>query len=125
MTQINKLYIYISAILGFLAVALGAYGSHKVKGQSDVVLYDRFELANRYHFYFTFAILILSLYEPQENKKLYYTVPTFFLLGIFLFSGSLYLQSMFGFYSFKQITPYGGMSFLLGWFLLLVWARLK
>jgi uncharacterized membrane protein YgdD (TMEM256/DUF423 family) len=116
----NKTFIPIAAILGAIAVGLGAFAAHGLKplleatGKSAV-----FDTAVRYHFYHTFAILFVALYSKikKENQLLNW-VNWSFLFGIIVFSGSLYLLSFTGISWLGAITPIGGVFFILGWILL-------
>jgi uncharacterized membrane protein YgdD (TMEM256/DUF423 family) len=106
------------AIMGGLAVALGAFGAHAFKafliesGRSDT-----FELAVRYQFYHALALLAAGLVMgPGASKWIRYSSASF-LLGILVFSGSLYALCLTGFKGLGAITPIGGMFFIAGWIL--------
>lgn len=101
----------IAAALGFLAVALGAFGAHGLKdllaqhGTTTI-----WEKAVFYHFIHTVMLFVLA------------TRPTFragpwwgFLIGILIFSGSLYVLAVTNLKWLGAITPIGGVSFLVGW----------
>jgi len=116
----NTRYIKLAAVLGFLAVAIGAFGAHGL--EPILTKYSRletFETAVKYHFYHTFAILIVGvlLTVEQENKKLVYSVYSF-LAGIVIFSGSLYFMSLTNITWLGAVTPLGGLAFMLGWIFL-------
>lgn len=110
-----------AAISGLLAVALGAFGSHALK---DLLLannrLETYELANRYHFYHTLAILAVGLLMDKLPGKNTQLSATFMLLGMFLFSGSLYLLSLTDITKFAIITPVGGVFMIAGWALLIL-----
>ena len=97
---------------GFIAVALGAYGAHLLKTESDPTLYNRFLTGSKYHFYHT-VVLIISLNFLPEKKNL--IAGTLFLSGIFIFCGSIYLNTIAGMVSITKITPLGGILLMLGW----------
>lgn len=110
----------IAAILGALAVALGAFGAHALK---ELLILnqrlDTFELAVRYQFYHVFALAltgVLSFYYPPGRL---YLAAWLFIAGILLFSGSLYLLSLTQIRQVAWITPIGGASFIAGWIVLL------
>lgn len=112
-------------LMALLAVATGAFGAHGLK---EILLQtnrtDTFELAVRYQFYHAFALLVTGVvmnWYPQPAAK-YASV--FFIIGIILFSGSLYILSLTGKTILGAITPVGGLSFILGW-LFLLWAVIK
>ena len=107
-------------ISGFVSVGLGAFASHSLRSILSPDLLKIFETGNRYQFYHTLAGLIsLVLYRNLRNK-LYLYSSVFFILGIVLFSGSLYILALTGFRKLGMITPIGGVSFLLGWIFLIL-----
>jgi uncharacterized membrane protein YgdD (TMEM256/DUF423 family) len=104
------------AIMGGLAVAIGAFGAHALKPfllASQRV--DTFELAVRYQFYHALALLTTGLAMGQIDSKYLRYGGLFFLMGIFLFSGSLYMLCFSGLTAMGAITPFGGISFIAGW----------
>ncbi len=124
-------YILISAFLmGALAVIFGAFGAHVLKEQwqlaeSSIKTYN---IGVSYHFYHTFALLGTALLFSYLNDKYLRLGAIFFILGIILFSGSLYLLATrfaLGIEHWKflgPLTPIGGMFFILGWTTLLLGA---
>lgn len=114
-----------AAILLILAVAIGAFGAHALKPKLAEDLMHVYKTGVEYHFYHALGLLligILSVYWPGET--LYWSA--FFLtLGILLFSGSLYLMAVTGIRWLGAVTPFGGLSFIAGWVLLLIaaWKR--
>jgi|SRR5436190_1357711 len=112
----NTSALRIAAVLGFLAVGLGAFGAHGLK---DVLVRNHtasiWEKAVFYHFIHTVMLYILATRQPFP------CVPWFsFLLGILLFSGSLYLLAFTNIRWLGAVTPFGGVSFLVGWLCLAV-----
>ncbi|MCH7409904.1 DUF423 domain-containing protein [Belliella sp. DSM 111904] len=122
----NK-HIRIAAILGGLAVAIGAFGAH---GLADILAkhgrIETFETAVKYHFYHALAILavgiIIELYP--DNKSLP-KAGHMFLVGIVIFSGSLYTLSLTGVTWLGAITPIGGVAFIIGWIFLFLATKYK
>jgi uncharacterized membrane protein YgdD (TMEM256/DUF423 family) len=108
-------------IMGGAAVAIGAFGAHALKpvlvaaGREDT-----FELAVRYQFYHALALLIVGLLAKHVPCKQLNFSALFFLIGIFIFSGSLYVLCLTGMTWLGAVTPFGGISFLAGWVLLAV-----
>jgi|SRR5690606_2795209 len=104
------------SILGFLGVALGAFGAHALKPmllQSGRL--ETFELAVRYQFYHAFALLILGIIMQNNfSLRLKYGALCF-LLGVIMFSGSLYILSFTGLGILGAITPIGGLFLIFGW----------
>lgn len=107
------------ALMGGLAVAIGAFGAHALKPFLQAAgREDTFELAVRYHFYHALALLVTGLAMNQMESKLLKYSGLFFLLGIFFFSGSLYALCFTGLSALGAVTPFGGLFFIAGWTLL-------
>ncbi len=120
-----KLVIQISAISGFLAVALGAFGAHGLKQKLGQEMMAVYQTAVEYHFIHTLTLLAVGLLMQQWGKSTALTTSaSAFTIGILLFSGSLYLLSITGARWLGPITPIGGLAFLTGW-LSLFWAALR
>ena len=115
----NKNFIIIGAILGGLAVAVGAYGAHGGAKYLTAETAITFGKAVKYQMYHALAILIVataSAHLPQQKKLL--TIAGYsFLAGILFFSGSLYIIVFAGI-KMGYITPTGGTFFMIGWLLL-------
>lgn len=108
--------LLIASFSGFLAVALGAFGAHALKQMLiENNRTDTFELAVRYHFYHTFALLAVALLMDRFNSKWLPISALCILSGMILFSGSLYLLALANNTSFAMITPIGGIFLLAGW----------
>jgi len=114
-----KQIIQTAAIFGALAVGIGAFGAHGLKDiLAETGRAETFETAVKYHFYHSLAIFligILALVKP-EWKKLS-TATILMIVGIVIFSGSLYILSLTGITWLGAITPFGGVAFIAGWIL--------
>jgi uncharacterized membrane protein YgdD (TMEM256/DUF423 family) len=111
-----KLFITLASISGMLAVVLGAFGAHALRGKLDQPAIGVFETAVQYHFYHSFALLavgVIALSQPQT--VMLKSSGWLFLIGIIIFSGSLYLLSITGVRWLGAITPLGGLAFIGGW----------
>ncbi|WP_299046976.1 DUF423 domain-containing protein [uncultured Polaribacter sp.] len=111
----------IISLLGVLAIALGAFGAHALKEVLTPQELASFETGVRYQMYHVIVLLFVTIFEgftiAQKNK-----INLVFLLGIFLFSGSIYVIHLTS-VTAKQIwfvTPLGGVTLLLGWILMIV-----
>ena len=118
----DTFYIKLAAILGALAVGIGAFGAHGLEPVLET--YNRvetFETAVKYHFYHTLAILLVGILIAfgKGNKLLKASVWSF-LVGILIFSGSLYILSVTNITWLGAVTPLGGLAFIAGWILLAV-----
>ena len=110
------------AISALLAVGLGAFGAHGLTDQISPTLLATYETANEYHFYHAFALLITGLLALHAPGRWWTRAGWCFGLGLFCFSGSLYLlatRSLTGLDAWTPvlgpITPLGGLFFILGW----------
>jgi uncharacterized membrane protein YgdD (TMEM256/DUF423 family) len=98
----------VGALLGFVAVAAGAFGAHGLRGILTPERFETFEVAVRYQMYHALAILAaVSLDAPQAAWL--------FFAGVVIFSGSLYLLVLTDTRWLGAITPIGGLFFLAGW----------
>ncbi len=112
------LAIRISAIVGFLAVALGAFGAHALKEHlAALQMTNVWEKAVLYHL--VHAVVLLFLASRPTFPRLSWSL---FLAGIILFSGSLYVLAFTGVKWLGAITPLGGLCLLAGWLCIAIWA---
>ena len=106
----------VGAVLGFIGVAAGAFGAHGLKGALTPERLETFEVAVRYQLIHALAILLASaLGAPQAAA--------WFLAGVVIFSGSLYLLVLTDTRWLGAITPIGGLCFLAGWGALALYGR--
>ena len=116
----NRNLMMITMAVGALAVVLGAFGAHALKPYMDEAAAATYQTANRYHFYHTFLALTYLIWKPLD--KTLYKGAIMALIGILLFSGSLYLLSLRSLMPnlpawLGAITPLGGLCFILAWLL--------
>ncbi len=110
------------AVLGFLGVGLGAFGAHGLKGIIGPERVDVWQTAVLYHLVHAVALLGVGLAGHVLTQKGPLVAAGWaFLLGVLLFSGSLYLLALTGVRILGAVTPFGGLAFLAGW-ALLAWA---
>jgi uncharacterized membrane protein YgdD (TMEM256/DUF423 family) len=120
----HKNYLSIACYLGALTVAMGAFGAHALKTLVDEHSLAIYDTAIRYQFFHVLALALSALIYKSHPNKLVLQSGLFFLLGIFFFSGSLYLLTYKavigadGFGWVGPVTPIGGLFFILGWILL-------
>jgi uncharacterized membrane protein YgdD (TMEM256/DUF423 family) len=117
----HKGFLRTAAVLGLLAVVLGAFGAHSLKKMVTAEAISTFETGVRYQFYHTLALLAIAiLFEKFPVKSMRYA-GNFFITGIVLFSGSLYALTFLqatasvGLGGVGIITPIGGLFFIAGW----------
>jgi len=112
-----KFLFIIGAINGFLAVALGAFGAHGLEGKISENALKTWEKAVKYQMFHTGSILLAAVVMLKTQSGALLWSGWMFLIGIILFSGSLYFYSTTGIRSLAMITPFGGVAFLIGWIL--------
>ena len=111
-----KLFITLASLSGMLAVVFGAFGAHALKGKLDDQALKVFETAVQYHFYHTLALLVVGMIAlNQPQTVLLKSSGWLFVIGILVFSGSLYLLSLTGVRWLGAITPLGGLALIAGW----------
>ena len=120
----DRFFFVAASLFGFLAVALGAFGSHGLKAFLDANLLVTFETGVRYQMYHSFALLTVALAYTKWPGKGLIISGWMFIIGIVLFSGSLYVLSLSGMRSLGMITPFGGLALLAGW-LCMAWSVWK
>jgi len=118
----NKKNIYwkLTILAGITAVIIGAFGAHGLKPHLPAEQFANFQTASKYHFIHTLAACI-GLFIPENfHRGISRYSPVFFLVGILLFSGSIYLLSLASLLPFNPsflgpVTPLGGLFFIVGW----------
>lgn len=114
------------AVAGLLAVMAGAFGAHGLRHVVSERGLDVFQTAVSYQMYHALALLAGSLMPALGlSGKLLTLACGFWLAGMLLFSGSLYLLVLTGIHWLGPVTPVGGVCFMVGWVLLMVAALKK
>lgn len=122
--MIHKLFLQIGSLYMLLGVILGAFGAHALKNQLTLDRLTSFETGVRYQMYHALALLVVALLFQYLEERLLRRVGWLFVIGIFLFSGSIYLlacREIIGLTTYKwlgPITPLGGTLLIIGWGLL-------
>ena len=122
----QKIFFIIGAILGGLAVVLGAYGAHggaEIINQHDAVITFGKAVHYQMHHALILFVVVWALSEWKSQTKLLNIAGWLFIAGVLLFSGSLYIIT-FAQIDMGYITPLGGISFVGGW-LFLAYAGFK
>jgi len=102
----------------FLGVGFGAFGAHLLRGHISSEMLAVFETGVRYQMYHSIALLLVAILV--DKGKFFKYAGMFYIAGILLFSGSLYILALTSDSSFGIITPFGGLSFLAGYIFLLM-----
>ena len=120
----NKKLLITGAVFGVLGIILGAFASHGLKALISAEALKSFETGVRYQMYHAFLLLLLgsiTSIKEKSKKTVYFLV----VIGVLLFSGSIYGLSTneltaFNFKSIALITPLGGFLLIIAWILLLI-----
>jgi len=119
-----KIWFFLAALFGFLSVALGAFGAHSLKNILDEYGKSVYEKAVLYQMFHSMALIAVGVLQYLFKGVSFSPAGFGFLIGILLFSGSLYVLAITGLKWLGAITPIGGLAFLFGWAWLL-WALSK
>lgn len=117
----HKTFLKTAAFLGALGVILGAFGAHQLKSMLSESAVLIFETAVRYMFYHVFALIAVAILYQQFSNKFLKIAGILFIVGIILFSGSLFILTykealvLPGLKWAGPITPLGGTCFIAGW----------
>lgn len=107
-------WLYVAAVAGALAVGLGAFGAHALRGRLPAELLATWHTGVLYHLVHSVALLALALFGSATGRPI--QLPALlWCAGIVLFSGSLYLLAGAGQRWAGPITPLGGVCFIAGW----------
>ena len=115
----NKIILVTASILGMLAIILGAFASHGLKDIISVELLQTFETGVRYQMYHAIVLLFIGM-TPFFNEKTKQLLFYLIVIGVLLFSGSIYglatnELTSFNFKTFGFVTPIGGLLLILSW----------
>ena len=116
----DKTFMFVGAVMGFVGVALGAFGAHGLRGRLSPEMLAVFETGVRYHMYHALALVAIAAFMTKFDGRAVTAAGWCFTAGIFIFSGSLYALALTGVTVLGAITPIGGLAFLAGWILLAV-----
>jgi len=111
----KNFWLIIGAFNGAFAVLAGAYGAHMIDGFYPAATLVTFQKAVRYQMYHAFALVIVAFLARNVQLKMVDISGWLFLLGIILFSGSLYIIVFTGMQWIEFLTPIGGFAFTFGW----------
>lgn len=114
----SNVIISIGSFNAAIAILLNAFGAHGLKGQLEPRWIEIFETACRYHLWHGIGLILLGLLAPRLAPLRCTWIASLMLIGITLFSGSLYLLSLTQLTWLGMITPFGGLSFISAWLLL-------
>ena len=113
----TKIFLAIASIFGGLSVGAGAFASHALKDKLSERALEIFETAARYQMYHALALLLVALLinQTESSQPSLVIAGWAFIIGIVVFSGSLYALSLTDIKILGAITPLGGLAFIIGW----------
>lgn len=111
----SRTWIVVGAALAFLGVAAGAFGAHALESRLPRDLVRVFETGARYHLVHALALTFVGLASARWTDPLWTAAGWLFVVGVVVFSGSLYALALTGVRWLGAITPLGGAAFLAGW----------
>lgn len=116
----ERLTFFGAGIFGFLAVALGAFGAHGLKARltplaDGALRLEWWSTAAHYHLVHALALAIVAVLAGRTSSTAVVVAALGFVIGIVLFSGSLYVMTLTGVRALGAVTPFGGLAFLVGW----------
>ncbi|WP_027602922.1 MULTISPECIES: DUF423 domain-containing protein [Pseudomonas] len=110
-----RFFLLFAALAGLTGVGLGAFAAHGLKGRLTADYLAVFQTGVLYQLIHALALFGVALLSLHFQGRLVAWAGSFFIAGILLFSGSLYLLTLTGFSRLGIITPFGGLCFLAGW----------
>ncbi|CAA9257308.1 FIG173184: hypothetical protein [uncultured Coleofasciculus sp.] len=112
-----RIFLGIAAIFGGLSVAAGAFASHALKEKLSERAIEIFETGARYQMYHALALLMVALLlsRAEAAQSTLAAAGVSFIVGVVIFSGSLYTLSFTNIKWLGAITPLGGLAFIIGW----------
>jgi uncharacterized membrane protein YgdD (TMEM256/DUF423 family) len=122
----HRVYIKIGAFIGALSVLIGAFAAHQLKQFLDADVMSTFQTGVTYQFYHSIALILTGILLKRYPNDWLIWAGRLFVVGIILFSGSLYLLALLksikdvGLGGFGLLTPIGGLLFVGGWISLMV-----
>lgn len=120
-----KIFVMLGAIFGAMSVGMGAFGAHGLRsrvvdGSLEPRLLEVWETAAQYQMYHALALLFVAWLATQGDSTATSVSGWAFVVGVAVFSGSLYTMTLTGLRWLGAITPIGGVAFIVGWIALAV-----
>ena len=122
----QRIFFRTAALIAMISVILGAFGAHALKELVSEQTLVSFHTATSYMMTHALALFIVGMmYRHYKNKTMIWS-GNFFVMGIIMFSGSIYLRIGLSYLGYDKldviniITPLGGLMFILGWLMMFV-----
>ena len=114
--MIIKISFLFAAAAGALAVVLGAFGAHGLRGRIEERLFETFQTAVEYQMYHSLALMMVAILMLEWGRSLALDIASYaVILGVLMFSGSLYGLVLTNMEWLGRVTPAGGLCFIVGW----------
>jgi uncharacterized membrane protein YgdD (TMEM256/DUF423 family) len=121
MPQAAKVFLILGGFNAALVVLFGAFGAHALKARLSTEMLAVYQTGVHYHLFHALGLVAVGLVATQISDSAYLRWSGWLMLvGIILFSGSLYVLSVSGLRWPGMVTPFGGMSFIAAWILFVV-----
>jgi uncharacterized membrane protein YgdD (TMEM256/DUF423 family) len=115
----DRVFIRLGSLMAFVAVLLGAFGAHLLRGKLTGLRLEDYQIGVQYHMIHALGLILIGLcVERLGNPRNVRTAGWLLFTGIVCFSGSLYAFALTGNRAFGALAPIGGLSFMIGWLLL-------
>lgn len=115
-----KIFTMLGAILGGLAVGIGAFGAHGLRAKVEPRMLEVWQTGASYQMYHALALIAAAWLLSRAESTAAVVAGWAFVIGVLLFSGSLYAMVLTGVRALGAVTPFGGVSFIVGWIALAV-----
>jgi uncharacterized membrane protein YgdD (TMEM256/DUF423 family) len=117
----SKLFLILGGINAALVVILGAFGAHGLKAKLTAEMLAVYQTGVHYHLFHALGLLVVGIVATQIADSVYLRWSGWLmLLGIILFSGSLYVLSVSGLRWLGMVTPFGGVAFIAAWIVFVI-----
>jgi uncharacterized membrane protein YgdD (TMEM256/DUF423 family) len=122
----QSIFLFFGAFSALIGVGMGAFGAHGLKNVISPEMLAVYQTGVNYQMWHALGLIGIALLRRHEaESRLLNWAGWLMLIGIVLFSGSLYLLAVMDVKQLGMITPFGGVSFLIAWLLLAVYASRK
>ncbi|WP_027158961.1 DUF423 domain-containing protein [Methylobacter luteus] len=118
----NSLFLCLGAISAFLGVSMGAFGAHALKTVLSSDMLEVYKTAVSYQMWHALGLIAIAFIPQASESALVHWAGWLMFAGTLLFSGSLYLLTIFNLKWLGMITPIGGVAFLSAWLLIAIFA---
>ncbi len=120
----DRLFVIVGSFFAMTGIVMGAFGAHLLKERLSSEKLSILEIGIRYQIYHALALFVVAWAISRWPYQSTISVGWLFIMGVLLFSGSLYLIVLTGQRWLGAITPIGGLAMILGW-AILAWVAFR